>query len=58
MRTEQSVCCCSVCREGIYEGEEYVVFDKEIYCMDCLWDMPVRELVERLGGVTLTAVWT
>lgn len=44
----KTIYCCSVCGEGIYEGEEYIVNDDGEYRhYDCFQGM--RDLLEWLG---------
>ncbi len=47
----QTIHFCSVCNNGIYDGEEYIVNpDGEHAHYDCLTDLSYRAMIEWLGG--------
>ena len=42
---------CSICDEGIYGGEDYIVnIDDEYAHYDCVTNLGCREMIEWLGG--------
>ncbi len=42
---------CSICDNGIYDGEEYIKnLDGEYAHYDCLTDLSYRAMIEWLGG--------
>ncbi len=42
---------CSICDNGIYDGEEYIKnLDGEYAHYDCLTDLSYRAIIEWLGG--------
>jgi len=42
---------CSICDDGIYDGEEYIKnLDGEYAHYDCLTDLSYRAMIEWLGG--------
>lgn len=42
---------CSICKDGIYEDEEYVLnIDDECVHYECLTDLSYRRMIEWLGG--------
>ena len=46
---------CSVCKEGIYPGDEYFEAPDGPVCYDCLDDMSVFELISLIGDEIKTA---
>ena len=40
---------CSYCKEGIVAGDKMVYINGEYYHLDCLEDMDIEELLEKLG---------
>ena len=47
---------CSWCDSGIYEEDRFVDIDGEIFCEDCIWDMPREMLLNKCGYYFETAM--
>ncbi len=46
---------CSICDNGIYDGEEYIEnLDSKYAHYDCLTDLSYREIIKWLGGEIIT----
>ena len=44
---------CGGCRRSIMAGDEYCELSGAPYCVDCLYDMPVRDLL-KLAEIEIT----
>ena len=52
---DKPVFTCAECKDAIYEGEECVEIGGQWYHLDCLEDLGVRDLLERLGYCVVEA---
>lgn len=46
MRNDGMVYVCEKCGEGIYDGEEALIFDGHKLCEECIKDMSHKELLQ------------
>lgn len=51
----QKVYTCEECKDGILEGEEYVLLEDGFFHFECLYNMSVKEIVKACGYKVETA---
>lgn len=39
----KAIFCCDSCNNDLYEGDEYIEYDGDIICRDCLEDFTTRD---------------
>lgn len=55
MYKDRTCFCCTACGDQIFEGDQYVELNGDIYCEACIDNMSKMDVIEAAGGEVKTA---